>query len=300
MSERIFNRWAKSSSFYPCELQVLKQLLTSNSDASKALLLQSVNAPYVCRQIVGQSSYEATIPYVVDAAYLIECDSNKPSPELEIVDSNSGRHLRFSTEVRRGGFLYGLRGTAVDGGAWPKDWDCSLTRIATRPKITDWLHGMPTVSFESNTLGEILRWCGKGQLGLEELTEVEKARVRFAQPATARDVSLCEARLKLRSSMQYREFVTITNGFGITNGRPYDVLGTRDIEYLSDRWIGLTPLYEDGYVAIEIDGGAMSNYCSVCTGVDDVRAIGDLKTYIRSIVDKLYAGEFGDSLRLLP
>jgi len=93
----------------------------------------------------------------------------------------------------------------------------------------------------------------------------------------------CESRLQIRFGEQYRELLLISNGFGIRRGRPSEFLGSPDIDFVNgDRhWLGLTPLYEEGCVAIRCNDGVMTNQCVLLTSEGDSKDIGDIKQHVR-------------------
>jgi hypothetical protein len=61
------------------------------------------------------------------------------------------------------------------------------------------------------------------------------------------------------------------------------VLGSSDIEFLDDskEWVGVTPLYEEGFVALRCQNGRMSDTCFLLSPQGHVQEIGDLKTHVR-------------------
>jgi hypothetical protein len=87
----------------------------------------------------------------------------------------------------------------------------------------------------------------------------------------------------MKLSDLYKELVRITNGFGIKRGRPYEILGTLDIDYLDEarQWVGITPLYEDGYVAMKCSDGILSAMCYLLARDGAIHEIGDLKKHVR-------------------
>jgi hypothetical protein len=115
------------------------------------------------------------------------------------------------------------------------------------------------------------------------ISDEQRALVRVAAPATQVDINDCEERLLITLCQEYKELVRITNGFGITRGRPYEILGTRDIRYIGEgaQWVEITPLYEDGSVAMKNSGGQLSSECYLLYLDGSTRSIGDLKKHVR-------------------
>ncbi len=284
MPPSMFSRWSKSKTFTPSEMPVLEKLLHQSSSVAKKLFKQAQQAPFVVRRIVGNAGYESTIPYIEDASLLIETDHNIESPYVETVDLRSGRQLRFSTAIARGGFLLGLRGTATDGKTWPRAW-CIGSEITQQEEVSWWLNAItPAMDIESaaGVLRELVTWSG---VDTKQISEYQKRGIRLSSPASVDEITQCEARLKTVLPDQYKHFVHISNGFGLLRGRPYEVLGTDDIDYLDELqlWIGITPLYEDGYVALRNENGPGT--CYLLSPDGRVSEIGDLKRHIRESLE---------------
>lgn len=284
MPRILFNRWAKSSSFTPSEIRLLETLLPQESPEARKLLNQARQTPYVGRKRIGKSGYEARIPYLDDDSLLVETDRDVESPTVEITDSQSGRQLRFSTVILRGGFLLGLRGIAVDGGAWPRTWRAG-SEIDRSADVITWLDALTySLGAESASavLKELVEWSGAD---LGRIPDQHKACVRLTPASSDTQIAACASRLRTTLPDQYVDFVKITNGFGIQLGRPYEVLGTNDIDYLdeSELWIGITPLYEDGYVALRNKDGCAD--CYLLSPDGRATSIGDLRQHIRKSLE---------------
>lgn len=284
MPRILFNRWAKSLSFTPSEIQLLEELLPQESRDARKLLKQAQQAPYVVRNTVGNAGYEARIPYLEDDSFLVEADCDIESPTVEITDSQSGRQLRFSTVILRGGFLFGLRGITVDGGAWPRTWRAG-SEIKQPAEVFTWLHTLTSpLAAESTSavLKELAEWSGAD---LDQISDQQRACLRLAPPASDTQIAQCAARLRTTLPDQYIQFVKITNGFAIQRGRPYEVLGTNDIDYLDESglWIGITPLYEDGYVTLRNEDGSAN--CYLLSPDGRANTIGDLRQHVRESLE---------------
>ena len=288
----LFNRWAKSSSFTASEIQVLEKLVPQDSPEAFALLSQAKQAPYVVRKVIENSGYEATIPYLEDDSLLIEAEESIVSPSVETDDSRSGRRLRFSTAVLRGGFLLGLRGTAVDGNAWPRKW-CAGSEVTQAKEIFTWLDTITPLMEPETASAVLIKLIDWSNADRGRVSEHRQHSIRFALPASEDEVVQCEARLRTTLPDQYKEFVTIVNGIGIRRGRPYEILGTDDLEYLDDsrQWIGVTPLYEDGYVALRNEDKSANCYLLTADGCTN--KIGDLRQHVRDSLEWMEESKWG-------
>jgi len=277
-----FDRWAKSASFHPSEIVILEKLLPQVTPVATKLLRQAQHPPYVVRKTVETAGYEARIPYLQDDAFLVEADRDVESPSVETTDSRTGRRLRFSTAVLRGGFLFGLRGIALDGRPWPRKWHVG-SDIAQPDEVLVWLDALPPLMDEANTLPvlkQLVDWSGAEWARISE----EQVRcLRVAPPASETEITACEDRLQASLPDEYRQLVTITNGFAIQRGRPYELLGTKDILRLYDRWLGITPLYEDGYVAFP--EGDVTATCYLLSPDGRANRIGNLRNYVRESIE---------------
>jgi hypothetical protein len=276
--ERIFDRWSRSAAFTPGELAVLRALLPEHHPDSANLYAQAAEAPYVERKLVGPDRYQARIPYVANGARCIVCDQNVASPTIEVV-TGEGRKLRFSTEMLRGGFLIGLDGVSNDGQPWPRAWNVELRNCTIPAEVQRWLPAFMSESARGDIIGRLAKWAC---LSTGRPANAVADALRVAVPAGSEDIAQCEQRLGRQLGEQYRELLQITDGFGIQLDRPYDILGTRDLDYVVDsQWIGVTPLYEDGYVAAAVDDEKVSDNC-FRLGPDGIRKpIGDLKEHVR-------------------
>lgn len=290
MIDSLFGRWRKSAAFTPSELEVLKQLIPEVSAEATALLTQAKTAPFVARKTIGNSDYEARIPFLEDDSALIEVSEDVESPQIEITEKETRRLLGFSTVILRGGFLMGLRGKALDGHSWPKDWN--MGSVALRPpEVFTWLNVLiPDIApgLSIRILEELVDWS---QTDRSIVRDLQLSSFRFAKPATTVDICECEKRLAATLPENYKEFVTICNGFGIKRGRPYEILGTQDIAYLDDskEWLGVTPLYEDGYVCFQSADRLGNCYLLTPDGVPC--AIGDLRKHVRESIEWLESEE---------
>lgn len=289
MPARMFNRWSQSSSFTSSELLVLETLLPQNSSNARLLLRQARQAPHVRRKLAGRAGYQATIPYLQDDSLLVDVDRTIESPSVEAVYSISGRRLRFWTAVLRGGFLLGLKGTAVDGQPWPRTWGVGAEIIQT-DEVLNWLAQLkPAMDTESSlaVFKKLATWC---HADAAQISQRHRIRLHFAPPASDVQVAQCESRLRTTLANQYKQFVKIANGFTVRRGRPYEVLGTNDIEYLdcSGHWIGLTPLYEEGYVALRNNDPSAT--CYLLSPNRRATKIGDLRQHVRESLEWVDVG----------
>jgi hypothetical protein len=134
----------------------------------------------------------------------------------------------------------------------------------------------------STVLEQLVDWSGAD---VGRVSEDQKRCVRLAPPSSHNQIWQCEARLRTTLPEQYIQFVKITNGFGIRRGKPYEVLGTNDVDYLdeSELWIGITPLYEDGYVALRKEHDSAD--CYLLSPDGRTRKIGDLRQHVRESLE---------------
>ena len=228
---------------------------------------------------MGINGFEARIPYVKRDTLLIECDKNLVSPSVSVV-SDTGRELRFTTEVFRGGFLLGLRGTATDGKSWNKNWTADFRQIEVHAELTNWLPIPISAAKRIEVINRLVNWSG---LSIQQISAEKIGAVRVVMGADQSEIDQCEKLIGHRLCDQYRELLRITNGFGIRRERQYDILGTEDIIYIDDdnRWIGVTPLFDDGYIAISNNKGVISQSCYLLAPDGHQREIGDLRTHVR-------------------
>ncbi len=276
-----FGGWRRSASFTPSEMKVLEALLPAEAPGATKLLKQAQEAPYVLREMVGQTGYAATIPYVEDASWIVDLEFDIESPVVELTDAKSGKRLGFSTRVSRGGFLFGLRGETCDGSHWPKNW-CIGSEITCPPELATWLEPVRSVEqLDMGTLKELMTWSGARPERVHEQLDL----LRLHPPATDEEIAECESRLKTALPRQYKDFVKICNGFRIRRGRAYEVLGTNDLDYLEDSWIGITPLYEDGYVAFRDCGDPYRCDCYLLAPHQAPVLIGDLRQHVRESLE---------------
>ncbi|MGV3606488.1 MAG: hypothetical protein ACO1RA_08765 [Planctomycetaceae bacterium] len=278
-----FDSWSKSRSFTEIELEVLRLFLPIGNEYADRLYSQATNAPFVERKLVGPCGYEAIIPYVVDDSMLIECDEDIKSPVV-VLAAQTDETLTFSVEICRGGFLRGLKGQSSGGTPWPKKWSVDLQKVRSPHDIGEWISQPLSKKVRDRLIRQLAQWCGlSGECGGEV---PHLATVRVATPATDVLIQSCEGRLQVRLSKQYCQLLAITNGFGINRGRPYDVLGTADIYVLDEgqEWLCLTPLGEDGCVAIQCKDRVASNECYLLSGDGHAKHLGDIKQYARELL----------------
>jgi len=277
MLSRLFDRWTKSKKLTANELAILRLLLPAGNSYAERLYSQATNAPYIERKLIGNNGYEAFIPYVLDDAMLIECDENHDSPSILITTPN-GTALSFTTTVLRGGFLRGLKGQTASGQPWQKDWIADLASVRLSSGIDTWIPQPMPSGIHDSIIELLLQWAG---LTRNSFQDYEAVRVAF--PATVEQIQVCESRLKIRVSEQYRELLLISDGFGICRGRPYEFLGSSDIDFVNGGrdWLCLTPLYEEGCVAIRCVEGIATNECSLLAGDGTSTTIGDIKQHVR-------------------
>jgi hypothetical protein len=279
MFARLFERWKRSTRFSPRELDVLRALIPSQDMTSSKLLEQAIETPFVSRNLVGDSGFEALIPYVSSDSLLIECDQDLRSPELEILDLRTGRRLRFFTEILRGGFIKGLCGYATDGCGWPKEWNFGSDASQLACVDDSWLDAVPRQVHTSDAIVKLTNWVG---IPLDHLSDEQLNFLRFAQPASNRDIQDWEHRVNVKLNEQYKELLRITNGLSIKRGRPYEILGLSDLDFLnmSESWIGVTPLFEDGYVAMKVVDRRATPCCYLLGNEGRVEKIGDVKKHV--------------------
>lgn len=274
------NRWSKSRSFTSIELAVLRLFFPIGNEYAARLYLQATNAPYIERKLNGMSEYEAVIPYVVDDSMLIECDENVESPAI-VITTSSGLVLTFSVTILHGGFLRGLKGRSPEGASWPKEWRANLQNAQIPVGIGTWIPQPISDEVRHQSLAQLFRWCGIFETRRDMPQGCDA--VRIAARATDDLIRSCESRLRIRLNEQYLQLVAITNGFGIQRGRPYEFLGTTDIDFVNGarEWLCVTPLFEEGCVAIRCKDGFATNECFILSGDGESKHIGDLKQHIR-------------------
>lgn len=280
MLSRFFNRWSQSRAFTPHELGVLRLLLPVGTEYSERLFSQAAKAPHVERKLTAKNEYEAVIPYVVDDSMLIECNENIESPTISAT-TTTGVTVIFSATILRGGFLRGLKGHTTDGSDWPKEWAIDLQNAKIPTNLRTWIPMPIGEEARNRAIGQLCSWCGIGNQ--ESFSPPEYEIVRVAEPASDAVIRACEARLNVRLSEQYCQLVSLTNGFGIQRGRPYEFLGTFDIDYVNGarEWLCLTPLYEDGCIALRCNNGIALDECYLLSGVGAPIHIGDIKRHAR-------------------
>lgn len=280
MFSRLFGRWSKSSAFTANELAILRLLLPAGNEYSERLFSQAANAPYVERKVKERNGYEAIIPFVADDSLLIECEENVNSPTISLTTS-TGITLNFSTTILRGGFLRGLKGRTEEGAVWSKEWEADLQNARIPNDIRNWIPKPIAEETRNRAIVQLIRWCGFKTKDSESFPNEEIVRV--TEPASKMQVRDCESRLQVRLSEQYCQLISITNGFGIKRGRPYELLGTFDLNYAigGHEWLCLTPLYEEGCVAIRCNEGIASNECYLLSEGGASNHIGDIKQHVR-------------------
>ena len=279
-----FTRWAKSSSFTQDEFKVIEKLVPQTSALADKLLKQAKHAPYVVRRVVGSAGYEATIPHLTDDSLLVAVGQDIESPSLEAIDNKTGRHLQFSTAILRGGFLVGVKGCALDGKPWPKKWSVGAGPVATSA-VLHWLDGLrpdPATEPANACLKDLANWC---QANPRQLSDFHVQRLNFVDHATAEQIMQCEERLGTCLPEPYKDLVRIANGFEIRHGRPYLIHGTEEIDFLDDQkeWLGITPLYEDGYVAMR-SGDELAT-CFLLAPHSRAEEIGPIQQHVRESLE---------------
>jgi hypothetical protein len=277
MLSRLFDRWTKSKTLTKNELAILRLLLPAGNSYAERLYSQATNAPYIERKLVANDGYEAVIPYVLDDSMLIECDENHDSPSILITTPN-GTVLSFTSTILRGGFLRGLKGQTSSGQSWQKEWIADLSNVRLPSEVDTWIPEPMPSSVHDSIITLLLQWAG-----LERKSAQDYDAVRMAVPATVGQIQVCESRLKIRLGEQYRELLLISDGFGICRGRPYEFLGSTDIDFVTGGrdWLCLTPLYEEGCVAIRCVEGIATNECSLLACDGTTTSIGDIKQHVR-------------------
>jgi hypothetical protein len=211
--------------------------------------------------LIDVNRCKVTIPYVKDERYGIEALSELTSPSLTITDTVTGRRLEFTVKVLSGGMLNDLVGFAADGQPWPLDWcvdDAELVGSGVG-LTTNWLPAVMSESTRSDILRRLAAWSDTDPVRLNACGE---DLLRVSPPASHVDIAAAEERLGLSLPRVYHEFVSICDGFSIRHGRPYDVLGTRDVYRLDtdaaeNPCIVITVLYEEGVVALDLAGRAV-------------------------------------------
>jgi|GEM_PF-2563618 len=276
---RIFNRWTKSAAMTAHELAVLRLLLPAGNAPAELLFKQAREAPYVERKLLESGGYEVIIPYVMDESWLIECDANVASPTVQVATMD-GIQMTFSTTILRGGFLQGLRGMRLDGGAWIKHWKPDLSGIKPQPAWHDWVPAPLPAKAAEAARNALRQWSGVDEGGS---VHKKPSLFRVTSPASLEEMAACEQRLKVQLGLQYREFVSITNGCTLKARQAYDVLGTRDIDFVGEgnAWLGVTPLHEAGYIALQCRDGLVSDECFLLSEDGSSAPFGDLKQLLR-------------------
>lgn len=275
-----FTRWRRTSKFFANELCVLRHILPAGDVRCEDLYRQAQFAPYVTREVIAEHSFCALIPYVLDDTMLIDCSSDVRSPELEVLDGRSHRKLRFHVEVRRGGFLAGLFGHVHDGGNWPKFWNVNINELDTTIATFHWLPFAPSASARVTILMELCDWAGASYASV---SREQRDFVRLSAPATEQEILTCQTRLGVSLPEGYKQFVGISNGLTLRPGRPYEILGTPDMYRFGDdnSWAVVTPLYEEGCVAMRIYGDDAGELCFFGSDAQIAEHIGDMRKYLR-------------------
>lgn len=248
------------------------------------LLAQAESAPEVARTI-SKANFEARLIYLKDDSLLLNNDVELVSPIMNVVDKNSGKELQFSTRVLRGGFLFGLLGHTADGTSWPKAWsiDYPQAEVEFDSPRRDWLRNesrLQSPEALASCVTEVFRWAGGD---VAQLSEATIRSVDLRQAAGEADVKSCEERLQVALPTAYREFLALTNGLSIRRGgRPYEILGLGDLGFIGNerRWLGITPLHEEGFVVRDVN----SDTCFIARGQDELVSIGDFKKHVRESI----------------
>ncbi len=251
--------WAHSNTLTIGELAVIRALLPAKDVRTVKLLSQAEHTPAVERSLISPDSYHLHIPYVKDGHDLIAAEADVTSPPLVLKDLVSGRKLRFTVRVRRGGFLNDLIGLPV----------------------------VPSPQLREEIITELARWCGAEP---SEIRDVGAETLTLNMSATDEDASGAETRLECRLPAEYKEFVRICNGFSLERGRRYAVFGTADIYALKvigepSPLLVLTDLYEQGVVAMELAQQDIATVIILPRDPAQRERIGNLRTYIRDTLD---------------
>jgi hypothetical protein len=252
--------WRKSTSLSSSEIEVIKEILPAEDSRSEKLLSQAINAPGVERSLRGHDSYEVTIPYVLDAANLIDLDDDIQSPSIDVVLAPTQRKARFHVRLLRGGFLHSLVGHTLDGGPWPLEWTKyhhAIDDVVEVP-IQNWLPRELSDQERSSILRNLEQWA---RVPVGQLTKYNQDDLRVYLPSAERDIAMLEQREQLSLPSEYRSMLGVTNGIDVIAGRPFVVGGTRDLRRVTESgnpcWI-VTDLFEFGAVVMEPTTGALT------------------------------------------
>jgi len=283
--------WRRSRGMTRAELAVIRALLPQGDPRSELLFRQATDPPGVERRLVDERTCQVTIPYVKDAGLLIDVSCDCESPRLQVTDPANGRRLSLAVKVLRGGFLNGIFGVADDGLPWPLEWDVDLSRLGAvvSGRAFDWLPPMLSDATRQQIITELAGWAGRNA---EPLLRCGRELFEVRPPAEAGSIAGAETRLGLLLPQDYREFVTVCNGFSIYHGRSYEVFGSEDTYPLAlpmsgGQYLVLTDLYEEGVVALNCRGDETGRVVLLRPKVEKAELIGDLRTHVSESLEWL-------------
>jgi hypothetical protein len=278
----LLDGWSRSKKFTESEISVLRILLPSNNPNAEMLYAQALQAPSVERKLVGRNGYEATISYLSDDSLLIEADVNIQSPAVTL-PSESGLPLTFTTEILKGGFLKGLQGVCPQETAWPKIWIPILQGFVPPKEVFSWVPYPLDQSLEKEIVSSVLKWCGLPRIEMErQMLEA----VCISRPASETALAMFESHFKLKIGVQYRSLLEISNGLEVRGDHSRQILGIQNAEWIgqSHHWLGISPLYEEGWIALKCENGQVTDACYALVSDDQFRYIGDLLSYVRAML----------------
>lgn len=274
-------RWKRGERFTSSEVAVIRALLPDHDRRTELLLQQALDPPGVHRELIAVNSCKVRIPYIKHERYAIDAPQEVASPPIIVKESASGRELRFTVKVLRGGFLNDLIGVAQDGHLWPLDWSVDEAQLAEcgARQLLNWLPPEMSTLTRTKVLEQLAAWCDADPV---KLRAFDDDILWVSPPASDDDIRLAEARVSSPLPAEYREFVRICDGIAIRHGRPYEVLGTSDAYRLDldgvpgAPFLVVTVLYENGVVAMDAAG------VTVLLGPDSSlrEVIGSLKSHL--------------------
>lgn len=280
MFSRLFDRWTKSRSFTVDELLILKHLLAGNADFANKLLSQAVSTPYVERKLTASSQYEAVIPYVIDPSMLIDCSKCLESPPI-FVKSDSGELLMFTTAIKPGGFLYGLKGQVVGGGNWPKHWKAIIETDMAAKLIEAWIPEQKSRDIYTQQLLQLCIWCGLSRDIHQRLVQTDRVRIHL--PANQTDLDAFEFGHRVKMNLQYMQLMAITNGFEVLRQGWDAILGVQDLFFIDDdcQWLCFTESSEEYRECLRRVGPSISDECFQTVADGQPTYICDFRDYCR-------------------
>ncbi len=274
-------KWKRGERLTSSEVAVIRALLPKHDRRAEPLLQQALDPPEVHRELPAANSCKVRIPYIKHDRYAINAPQEVTSPPITVTDSASGRQLRFTVKILRGGFLNDLVGVAQDGEPWPFDWSVDEAKLGEwgAGQLLNWLPPEMSTLTRVKVLEQLAAWC---DVDPGKLCAFADDILWVSPPASDDGIRLAEARLRSRLPAEYREFVRICDGIAIRHGRPYEVLGTSDAYRLDlngipgSPFLVVTVLYEDGVVAVDAAG------VTVLLGPDSSlrEVIGSLKSHL--------------------